>query len=203
MSTIAPEQAQSTLPTPGRVPYRLSVEKYEAMVASGVFTKRDRLELIEGMLVEKMTKGRRHSVASVNSRLAIERVLPEGWHVEVENPVRIPTRRSMPEPDISVVRGVADDYQDLDPGPPDVALVVEVSDSSLEDDRAMAQTYGGGGIPVYWLVDLVNRRLQVSAHPVERVYPHPTILGETEAVELILGGQAVARIAVADLLPRP
>jgi Uma2 family endonuclease len=109
----------------------------------------------------------------------------------------------MPEPDISVVRGVADDYQDLDPVPPDVALIVEVSDSSLEDDRAMAQTYGGGGIPVYWLVDLVNRRLEVYAHPVEGVYPAPTVLGEAQSVELILDGRPAGPIAVADLLPRP
>ena len=201
MSTIAP--AQSTLPLPGRVPYRLSVEKYEAMVASGVFTKHDRLELIEGMLVEKMTKGRRHSRASENCRRAIERAVPEGWHLEVEKPVRIPARHSMPGPDMFVARGVADDYEDLDPGPPDVALVVEVSDSTLAADQALAGMYGGGGVPVYWLVNLADRRLEVYSGAMGGAYPAPTILGETQLVDLIIDGRDVGQIAVADLLPRP
>ncbi len=112
MSTIPTPPFLPSLPS-GRVPYLLSVEKYEAMVASGVFTKRDRFELIEGLLVAKMTKGRRHSAGSVKCRQAIERLLPAGWHIRIETPVRIPTRDSAPEPDISVVRGDADDYLDL------------------------------------------------------------------------------------------
>jgi Uma2 family endonuclease len=187
---------------PGLVPYRISVEKYEAMVASGVFTKRDRFELIEGMLVAKMTKGRKHSAGSVKCRRAIEPLLPAGWHLRVETPVRIPTRDSMPEPDVSVARGVPDDYLDLDPGPADVALVVEVSDTTLAADRAMAATYGGGGIPIYWIVNVADRQLEVYANPVGGAYPAPTILGEADTVELVIEGQVAGRIAVADLLPR-
>jgi Uma2 family endonuclease len=187
---------------PGRRPYRLSVEKYEAMVATGAFTKHDRLELIEGMLVEKMTKGRQHSRGSENSRRAIERVLPEGWHLEIEKPIRIPMRDSEPEPDMYVARGVADDYEETNPGPEDVALVVEVSDWTLAADRAMALTYGGGGIPAYWIVNVKDRQLEVYANPVGGAYPVPTILDESASVDLMIGGQVVGRIAVADLLPR-
>ena len=172
------------------------------MVASGAFTKHDRLELIEGMLVEKMTKGRKHSAGSENPG-AIDPRVPAGWHVRIEKPVRIPARDSMPEPDVSVARGAPDDYLDLDPGPQDVALVVEVSDTTLAADRAMALTYGGGGIPVYWIVNVKDRQLEVYANPVGGAYPAPTILDESASVELVLGGQVVGRIAVADLLPRP
>jgi Uma2 family endonuclease len=200
MSTITKPTVIPTLP--GRAAYRLSVEKYEAMVASGAFTKHDRLELIEGMLVQKMTKGRQHSRGSENSRRAIEQALPEGWHLEIEKPVRIPMRDSEPEPDMYVARGVADDYEEVNPGPEDVALIVEVSDWTLAADRAMALTYGGGGIPVYWIVNVKDRQLEVYANPVGGAYSAPTILDESASVELVLGGVAVGRIAVADLLPR-
>ncbi len=201
MSTITTPPFLPTLAS-GRVPYRLSVEKYEAMVASGVFTKRDRLELIEGLLVAKMTRGRKHSAGLVKCRQAIERLLPAGWHVRIETPVRIPTRDSEPEPDISVVRGDADDYLDLDPGPPDVTMIIEVSDSTLDADRAMVPTYGGGGIAVYWIVNVKDRQVEVHANPVGGAYPVPTTLAEGQSVDLIIGGQVVGQIPVADLLPR-
>ena len=195
-TVTGPPEGRAVFP-PGRVPYRLSVERYEAMVQAGLLTKADRLELIEGVLVEKMTKGRRHSRASEHARRAIERVLPQGWHLEVEKPVRLPHRQSMPEPDLFVARGEVDDYPDVDPGPPDVALVVEVSDTTLAADRALAATYLGGGIPEYWLVNLADRALEVhrGSEPVQ-------VLGETEKADLVLDGQVVAPIAVAELLPR-
>jgi len=180
----------------------MPLAQYEAMVASGAFTKRDRLELIEGLLVQKMTKGRKHSAGSEKCWRAIDPRVPAGWHIRIEKPVRIPARESMPEPDVSVARGVPDDYLDLDPGPSDVALVVEVADSSLEADRQLAVTYGAAGIPVYWIVNIPDRQLEVYAGPVAGAYPPPTILGESDTVELVIGGQVVGRIAVADLLPK-
>ncbi|WP_165225245.1 Uma2 family endonuclease [Aquisphaera insulae] len=178
----------------GLVPYRVSVDQYAAMVARGIFTKQDRLELIEGMLVRKMTKGRRHSRASENCRRAIERALPEGWHLEVEKPVRLPLRSSMPEPDLFVARGEVDDYEDLDPGPPDVALVVEVSDTTLAADRALAATYLNGGIPSYWIVNLPERTLEVYTAAGRE------ILAEDADVTLFVDDQPIARLRVADFL---
>src|SRR5208337_2079333 len=150
---------QTQIPGSGRKPARLSVAKYEAMVASGAFTRADRFELIEGILVERITKNPPHSVVNGFCLDALGQSLPAGWHVRKEDPVRIPNRDSEPEPDIAVVRGKRADYFDRHPGPPDVALVVEVADSTLEDDRDLAVTYGGGGIPVYWIVNIRERQL--------------------------------------------
>ena len=102
------------------------------------------------------------------------------------------TRDSMPEPDISVARGEPDDYLDVDPGPDDVALVVEVSDSTIVADRIMATTYGGDRIPAYWIVNVIDRQIEVYANPVDGVYPPPIIVPETGAVDLIIDGQVVA-----------
>jgi Uma2 family endonuclease len=174
------------------------VEEYEAMLRAGIFTEADKLDLVEGTLVQKMTKGRKHPTGTIKARRTIERALPPGWHVGAETPVRLPIRDTLHEPDLSVVRGEPDDYEDLDPGPPDVALVVEVADSSLEADRAMAFTYLGAGIPSYWLVNVRDRRLEVYTNDPAK----PTIVPESGSVDLVLDGVAVARIAVADLLPR-
>jgi len=184
------------------VPYRLTVDQYEAMVDAGIFTKHDRLELIEGLLVAKMTKKPDHSVGSEKCRRRIDRALPPGWHTRQEQPIRIPERESEPEPDIAVARGEVEDYETRHPGPADIALVVEVARSSVAADRAMTRTYGGCGIPVYWIVNVADRQLEVYAGPTEGAYPEPTILPESATVELIIAGDIVARIPVADLLPR-
>jgi len=185
----------------------ITVDEYDRMVEDGTIPEDGRVELIEGRLVEKAVKTPAHSTASERSQRAILRVLPAGWYIRQEQPVRIPDRDSEPEPDLSVVRGDVDDYDDHHPGREDVALVVEVARSSLADDRALAQTYGGGGIPEYWIINVDGRQLEVYAHPVAGAraggaYPAPMILGKTESVALTIGGQVVGWIAVADLLPR-
>jgi Uma2 family endonuclease len=188
------------------VPYRLSVEQYEAMVASGTFKKEDRLELIEGSLVEKMTRGPNHSTGSEDCGRAIHAVLPAGWHVRIEKPIRVTDRDSEPEPDVSVARVKTADYRRRHPDPTEVGLVVEVGDSSVEDDRAMAMTYGGGSIPVYWLVNLRDGQLEVytepSGQPPPVGYRRCVVFHPGQDAAVYLDGREVARIAVADLLPR-
>jgi Uma2 family endonuclease len=115
--------------------------------------------------------------------------------------VCIPQRRSEPEPDVSVARGGIDDYEDHHPGPSDVALIVEVTRSGVARDRALARVYGVGGIPVYWILNVHKRQLEVYTNPLDRAYPSPTILSQWESVELALDGQAVGKIAVAGLFP--
>ncbi len=203
-STTASEPAPP-LSVRGRRLARLSVEKYEAMIASGAFTKNDRFELIEGSLLQKMTKHPPHSVTTGLCMDAIQRSLRPGWHARKEEPVRIPGRDSEPEPDVSVARGKLTDYLQGHPGPADIALVVEVADSSVEDDREMVVTYGGGGIPVYWLVNIPERQLEVYTEPSGSSAPigyrRCTVLRPTDQVSLIIDGQVVAQIPVADLLP--
>ena len=185
----------------------LTVKQFDRMVEQGILPETNRFELIEGKLVEKMTKGGKHSASSERSWRAINALLPPGWHVRIEKPVSIPSRRSEPEPDVSVARGEVDDYEDRHPGSQDVAQVVEITRTSASKDRRLARVYGPGGIPVYRIVNLPLRRLEVYSHPVPLTpiagaYPAPTILGETESVDLTIDGQVVGQIAVADLLPR-
>ena len=141
--------------------HRITVDEYEAMIEAGIYTDEDKLELIEGMLVEKMTKTGRHTAGSGKSWRVLDRALPAGWHARGDAPVRIPGRDSEPEPDVSVARGGRGRLPGQGPGPADLALVVEVAVSSLAKDRALAHTYLAAGIPAYWLLDVAGRRLEV------------------------------------------
>jgi Uma2 family endonuclease len=181
---------------------RLTVDQYDQMVENGILPETNRFELIYGRIVEKDMKDPAHRVATLSTAEAIRRLLPPGWHVANEQPVRIPRRRSEPEPDVSVVRGSIGDYTDHHPGPADITLVVEVTRTTAAKDRKLARVYGGGNIPVYWIVNIPARQLEVYSNPAGGLYPPPTILGETESVDLIIAGTVVGRIAVADLLPR-
>jgi Uma2 family endonuclease len=181
---------------------RLGVDQYEQMVEHGILPETNRFELINGRIVEKDVKKPPHSVATGLCLKALQRSLPPGWHVRKEDPVRIPNRRSEPEPDVSVVRGDIRDYETRHPDPADVALVVEVTRTTAAKDRKLARVYGAGGIPAYWIVNLPRHRLEVYEGPVGGQYPAPKILKETEAVDLTINGQVVGQIPVADLLPK-
>jgi Uma2 family endonuclease len=173
------------------------------MVDSGVFTSEDRIELIEGFLVAKTTKSPPSCVASGLCVRILDRLVQDkGWHARTGQPVRIPSRSSEPEPDVSVARGTIRDYEQQHPNPEDIALVVEVSDSSLEQDRKLAETYGGS-IPFYWIIDIPGRRLEVFSAPVNGAYTVHQVLRETDCVDLVIEGRILSRIGVAELLPRP
>ena len=81
--------------------YRLSIEQFEAMVASGVFKKRDRLRLINGFLVSKKTEHPPHAVASTMLWESMLPLVPRGWHLRLDKPLRIPVWSSVPEPDLA------------------------------------------------------------------------------------------------------
>jgi Uma2 family endonuclease len=172
------------------------------MVENGILPQTNRLELIEGRIVEKAGQSPPQAFSAESCRDALASLVPAGWHVRCGNPVRVPARDSEPEPDVSVVRGQIRDYCDHHPGPEDVALIVEVVRWDVAEERRLAATYGGGGIPVYWIVNLDDRQLEVYANPIGGAYPAPTILGAAEAVDLIIDAQVVGTIAVAELLPR-
>ena len=100
--------------TPGSaVIHRLSVAQYEAMGRAGILTPDDRVELLEGWLIEKMTKNPPHRIATHQARVALAQIVPPGWYVESQEP--IVTADSEPEPDVAVIRGTTQDYVTTNP----------------------------------------------------------------------------------------
>jgi Uma2 family endonuclease len=185
----------------GDIGTRLTVDQYDHMVSVGILPETNRLELVEGRIVEKARQTPPQVFSSESCREALADLVPAGWHVRCQNPVRVPSRDSEPEPDISVVRGAIRVYETRHPGPEDVALVVEVVRWDVDKERRLDATYGGGSIPVYWIVNVADRQLEVYANPIAGAYSAPTVLDETESVALVIDGQVVGRIAVAELLP--
>jgi Uma2 family endonuclease len=181
--------------------YRLTVEQYESMVSAGLFTKRDKLHLINGILVAKMTKKPPHVIACEKTRDALLRVTPRGWRVMGEAPVRIPEYNE-PEPDLALARGTAEDYAARHPGPADLALIVEVAETSLRQDRDLIQIYGSAGIPACWIVNLIDRQVEVYSDPSPDGYRSRLVYVPGQDVPLVIDGVELGRIAVADMLPQ-
>lgn len=181
---------------------RFSVEQYHRMIAAGAFTEHDRVELIEGWVVEQMANGPSHELAVGNAEDHLRAHVPPGWHVRNQAPITL--ARSEPEPDLAVVRGDRQAYRLRHPGAVEVNLVVEVSDTTLATDRLKGATYGHAGIATYWIVNLVDRCVEVytspsTAHP--QGYAVRELLGPTKGVPLVVGGQTLTTLAVSALLP--
>jgi Uma2 family endonuclease len=124
----------------------------------------------------------------------------------MQNPITIAECNSEPEPDAKVVRGTPRDFKGRRVAGSDVALVVEVSDSTLRDDQTTKKAlYARAMIPFYWIVNLPSNRLEVYSDPTgpdpSPDYRRRSEHGPDDVIPLILDGQEVARIAVRDLLP--
>lgn len=185
--------------------WRLSVEQYHRMIQAGILTEDDRIELLDGWLVEKMVKNPRHEAATRRIRKSLERALPAGWDVDKECPVTLVNQKSEPEPDVMVIRGDPREYEDRHPGPKDVALVIEVADSSLARDRgAKKRIYAAAGVSVYWIVNLIDSRIEVYTLPSgpasQPDYGSREDFRAGDAIPLLIDGQEVARVPVHDIL---
>lgn len=142
-----------------------------------------------------------HSVAARAVAEALAELTPDGYFVTREDPIRIGDA-SEPEPDAAVVRGKSRDYARRHPDAAQVALVVEVSDSSLNLDRTeKMRAYAAGGIPIYWIVNLVDDRLEVYSQPESGTYQNIRSLDPTEAATVVVDGRELGVVTVADLLP--
>jgi Uma2 family endonuclease len=198
MSTITQTQP-ATFPT-ALMLYRMTVDEYARI---GEMLDDPRVELIDGHLVKKMPKNPEHSWSTKRVFKALERLLPDGWTWRTEQPVRIPAYDE-PEPDVSIVRGSDDDYMHRKPGPADLALLVEVSESTLSIDRGeKLRAYARAAIPIYWIVNLVDRQVEVYSNPVADDYAtrHDFLPGHH--VPVVIVGQQLGQIAVDDILPLP
>lgn len=172
------------------------------MIESGAFAEDDRLELIEGWVVRQTAKGPAHEYAVGQVDEALRSRIPEGWHVRNQAPITLAS--SEPEPDVTVVRGDRGGYRRHHPGADDVALVVEVSDTSLDTDRLEGKTYANAGIAAYWIVNLAERCVEVYTHPDPSNtggYLDLARLGAGEELELRIDDAEPGRIPVALLLP--
>ena len=151
----------------------LSVHAWHELIAKGLAPKR--AELLEGVIVEKMSKSILHTRLLSRTMDALRRVLGGGWWLRQEAPVT--TVDSEPEPDISVVPGPEEAYTSH---PTTAHLVVEISVSSVAENRAMALLYAAAGVREYWLFNAPAREVEVFLRPEGgRYQEHRTVSAES------------------------
>jgi Uma2 family endonuclease len=183
---------------------RFSNEEYEELTRIGVFTADDQVELLFGYLVNKMPQNDPHASTILRLTLDLVRVLPVGWLPYMQMPIRLDS--GLPEPDGAVVRGGRRTYDTRKPTPEDFGIVMEVSDTTLRTDRGVKlPMYAGAVIPEYWIVNLEERQIEVYTDPNATADP-PAYRSRTDyrsgqTIPLMLDGQTVAQLQVADLLP--
>jgi Uma2 family endonuclease len=175
------------------VRHRFTVEDYYRMAAAGVLTEADRVELIEGEIVDMTPIGSRH-MACVNRFTELLSVACRGRAiVQVQGPIRLGPH-SEPQPDVALLRPRADFYATGHPGPGAVLLAIEVADTSLDFDRTVKlPLYARHGVPEVWLVDLAAGRMEVCRRPTAAGYGETSRAGRGERLSpLALPDVAVA-----------
>ncbi|MDB9495688.1 Uma2 family endonuclease [Spirulina major CS-329] len=200
----------STIPT--EPIWRLSVGQYHQMIASGILTADDRVELLDGLLTLKMPKKPPHRLVTKLLRTCLEALTTEGWYTDSQEPITLAT--SEPEPDLMIVQGNPRDYSDRHPSGTDLGLVVEIADTTLErvgDSRAVLprtlkkQLYAEAQIPCYWLINLPERSLTIYTNPITQEgrsdYQQSATIDETGVVPVVIAGQKWGAIALSDVLP--
>jgi Uma2 family endonuclease len=151
------------------MPYhRWSVEEYHQMALSGLLDETDRVELIEGELIDMSPIGSKHAFRVDSIARALQRAPRNSLLVRVQNPVLLGDH-SEPQPDIAVVKDK--NYSEAHPGAEDVLLIVEVSDTTLAYDRDVKLSlYARHGIPEVWLLDVNAGELTIYREPAEGQY---------------------------------
>jgi Uma2 family endonuclease len=142
----------------------LTVDEFQRLAAEGFFPQDERLELIRGEIVEMTPIGDRHALCVMLLNDLFADLRPRGI-VNPQNPLRLPGQRSVPQPDVVLLRR-RNDFGSRPPHPEDAFLVVEVSDTSLAYDRGVKiPLYAESGIPEAWIVDLNSDTIFAFRHP--------------------------------------
>ena len=173
-----------------RVHHRFTVDDYEQMIERGILTENDRVELIRGEIIEKMSIGDPHAARVKQLNRTYGSLVGDRILISIQDPIRLAD--SVPEPDVALLRLRADFYSAGKPQPADILLLIEVSDTSLEYDREVKRAlYAEAGIVEYWILNLVDECLEV--------YRQPQPDGTYRDVQTLRRGQTVEIAALPGL----
>ena len=197
---VAKTKPKSPAAFEGIRPLRWTRERYEAATDAGVFDGL-RLERIGGKLIEMSPQNEPGVYANEEAAEWCRATFPASqFQVRTNRPLAV-DRWSDPEPDVAVISGPRRRGQ---PCPTTAVLVIEVSESSLRHDRRKARRYAGAKVGDYWILNLVDRTLEVHRDPVRGLggrwqYRDVKVLPETDSITPLAAPNAA--VTVADLLP--
>lgn len=204
MPTTSPATAQPAPEFLAAAGFRqFTVDEYHQMIRAGILIDGEQIELLEGFMVKKMSHGAPHDGSMDRIEGLLPSLIPGEWFVRCQRAITLSD--SEPEPDYAVVRGPRTRYATTHPAPTDIGLLIEFADSSLRIDRVgKARIYARAGIPVYWVVNVPGKVIEVFTQPSGPAetpayakrdeYPVGTV------VPVVLDGNTVGTIAVADAI---
>jgi Uma2 family endonuclease len=189
----------------GLVPYRLTVRQFKRMIDARIFSDDERVELLGGVLVDSMTKNDPHNFTVGELGEAL-RVIVKRERVVREEKSIVLGRYSRPEPDLAIARGPRSRYRVVSPTPLDLELLIDVADTTYAIDRGKKWTqYAASRIPVYWIVNLPERRVEVYSEPSGRgkaaSYQSTVMYGPDDKVPVVLQGRELGQLKVREILP--
>ena len=180
---------------------RFTVDEYQLMGRAGILSADDRVELIDGEIIEMTPVGTVHTSAVMRATHALMLAAGARAGVRVQAPIQLGDF-SEPEPDLALVRWRDDFYGAAHPGPGDILLVIEIADSSLRYDRQVkAPLYARNGIVEYWLVDLEASSIACYSSPDGDTYRKVSVHGPGETLSPV--SLPDLRIDIDDLLNAP
>ena len=201
----------ATYPTLGLAPTqtnwmvrRFTLAEYHRLIEVGVLKPGDPYELLNGVIKYKMPQNTPHASTSSKLEKRLWKMLPDDLLLRTQKPIAIASQDSEPEPDLAIVLGPDTRYDDNQPTPREVLLIVEVSDSSLEEDRGeKLQSYAAARIACYWVVNL--RANVVEVYTLPRGGRNPTYRSRVDyaagmAVPVVVAGNALGTISVDEIL---
>ncbi|MEM9928887.1 MAG: Uma2 family endonuclease [Bacteroidota bacterium] len=175
-----------------------TIERYERAIEAGIFTEDDKIELLYGKIIELMPAGADHEYCITLLAKFFRRRFGEEFQLREEKSLVLASKLSLPEPDLVVVADI--NYSRKKPTAEEVFLVAEVASTSLVRDRTIkVALYAEANLAEYWIVNLVNRQIEVHLKPnaEQGVYGSVNIYTEGSSFTSPFAGE----VTVADLLP--
>jgi len=163
-------------------PRRFTAAEYRQMIKAGVFGRDERLELIDGEIVQMSPIGDRHAACVRRLIALLSQLFAAQAIVDAQNPIMVDTAY-VPQPDVTVLRPRADYYATQTPTAADCLLVIEVADTSAEFDRQIkAPRYARGGVAELWLVDLERDVVVAYRDPAGDAYQHLQVFRRDDTI---------------------
>jgi Uma2 family endonuclease len=179
------------------MPHQFTAEEYHRMATSGILTEDDRVELIDGEIVDMTPIGGEHIACVTLLNRLLSRLVGDDAFVSVQNPIRLGPRAE-PQPDIAILQRLPAGHEP--PGVADVLLLVEVADTSLVYDlSAKAPLYARAGVPELWVVSLARGEVIRHTDPRDGTYQLIEVLRGDVRLRAVLA--ASVDLAVRDLFP--
>ncbi len=176
--------------------FHWTLEQYHQLAEANILREEDRIELLNGQIVNISPIGKLHAAAVRRIDKLLEKILGDEFLISTQNPISLAINDTEPQPDLVVLKPRTDFYATQHPGPEDILLLIEVADSTLEKDRSMKMPlYAQAGIVACWLVNLSEQKVEIYTEPSAKGYANIRIYREGDSIESdLLGMVKVDRV---------